>query len=187
MRKTTILAAGLLLAATMTGCGKGAQDEPAVATARSDAATAKPSASATSGDDPDAPIKYSKCMREHGMTWFPDPVEGKMSVRVPKNVDQDAFEKADQACRQWAPNGDNAPKPSAEDLERSRQMAKCMRENGVPNFPDPQPDGSIRLDSKMNLDPDSPTFQAAQKKCEQNMPQGGRQKRDGVGISGGGA
>ncbi|GIE87912.1 hypothetical protein [Actinoplanes regularis] len=185
MRRTTILAVGLLLAATMTGCGKGARNDPSVATAQSAGATAKPSATATSSFDPDAPIRFSKCMRENGMTWFPDPQNGKMAIKIPDSVDKKAFEEAQQACRQFAPNRDNAPKLSAEDLEKARQMAKCMRENGVPNFPDPQPDGGIHLDSKMNLDPESPTFKAAEQKCDQYMPKGPR-GRQGAPVTGGG-
>jgi hypothetical protein len=184
MRKTTILA-GALLAVTMTGCAKDGGNSPSVATAQS-GATPAASASATSTFDPDAPIKYSKCMRENGMTWFPDPAGGKMTVKIPDSVNKESFEAAQRACRQWAPGGESGPKPSAEDIEKVRQMAKCMRENGVPNFPDPNPDGGIALDSKLGLDPESPTFQAAQKKCEQFMPQGGKQGKTGGGVTGGG-
>ncbi|BCY06091.1 hypothetical protein [Actinoplanes sp. L3-i22] len=170
MRTRTILALGVLLAAITAGCAKPAASDPGVATAQSAAPGASPTASRT--EDPDAPLKYSKCMREHGMTWFPDPSNGQLSVRVPDSVKKEDFNKAEQACRQWAPNGENAPKPSAEDLEIARQMAKCMRENGVPNFPDPQPDGGIAIDSKMGIDPNSPSFQAAQKKCDKYRPKG---------------
>lgn len=185
MRKTTILLAGLLLAGPTAGCGKAATNDPGVATAQSAAAGAKPTASASATPDPDAPLKFSKCMREHGMTWFPDPSDGKLSIRVPDSVKKEDFDKAQQACRQWAPNGDNAPQASAEDLERGRQMAKCMRENGVPNFPDPGPKGEIALDSKLGIDPESPSFKAAQEKCDKYMPQG--RKEVNSGTQGGGA
>jgi hypothetical protein len=188
MRRTTILVAGALLAVTITGCGKAGGNDPSVATAQSGAPPSA-SPSATSTFDPDAPIKYSKCMRDNGMTWFPDPVGGKMNIKVPDNVDKKDFEAAQQACRQWAPGGGSGPKPNAEDIEKVRQMAKCMRENGVPNFPDPKADGSLMLDSKLGIDPESPTFQAAQKKCEQFMPKERKQTRTGGGgtTGGGGA
>ncbi|WP_436522903.1 hypothetical protein [Actinoplanes sp. HUAS TT8] len=187
MRKTTILVAGLTLAATMTGCGKPAAGDPAVATARSGPASANPSASAATGADPDAPLKFSKCMREQGMTWFPDPSGGKMTVHVPDSVKKEDFDKAQQACRKWAPNGDNAPKPSAEDLAKEREMAKCMRENGLPNFPDPKADGSIELGSGLGIDPESPTFKAAQQKCEKYMPAGPGGSHKNTGTDGDGA
>lgn len=187
MRTTTIAAAGLMLAATLAGCGEPAANDTTVATAQSGPASANPSASATSGVDPDAPLKFSKCMREQGMTWFPDPSGGKMSIKIPQNVKKEDFDKAQQACRKWAPNGDNAPKVSAEDLEKVRQMAKCMRENGVPNFPDPGPKGEVALDSKMGIDPESASFKAAEQKCDKYMPDGAKKTNEGGGTQGGGA
>ncbi|MFI1989826.1 hypothetical protein [Actinoplanes sp. NPDC020271] len=181
MRTRAILAAGLMLAATVAGCGRTAQNDSLVATAQSGPAPAKPTASVSTSEDPDAPLKFSKCMREQGMTWFPDPSGGKLSIRIPDNVKKEDFDKAQQACRQWAPDGENAPAPSAEDLEKARQMAKCMRENGVPGFPDPGPKGQIAIDSKMGIDPESPTFKAAEQKCDQYRPEGGPKEvgRDG--------
>jgi hypothetical protein len=175
MRTRTVLALGVLLTALTAGCAEPAADDPGVATAQSAGPAASPSAGRT--DDPDAPLKFSKCMREQGMTWFPDPSDGKMSVRVPDSVRREDFDKAQQACRQWAPNGENAPKASAEDIEKSRQMAKCMRENGVPNFPDPQPDGGIAIDSKMGIDPESPSFKAADKACDKYKLKGRGEKQ----------
>ncbi|GAA2886830.1 hypothetical protein Acy02nite_24190 [Actinoplanes cyaneus] len=187
MRTRAILAAGLMLAASMAGCGKPAPNDSSVATARSGPASANPSASAAGTIDPDAPLKFSRCMREQGMTWFPDPSDGKLSIRVPDSVKKEDFDKAQQACRKWAPDGENAPPPSAEDIEKTRQMAKCMRENGVPNFPDPGPKGEIGIDSKSGIDPDSPTFQAAEKKCDSNRPKGPRDVTSEGGTKGGGA
>lgn len=37
--------------------------------------------------------------------------------------------------------------------QRARKLAECMRANGVPNFPDPQPDGSFPQDQLAGLDP----------------------------------
>jgi hypothetical protein len=186
MRTTTMLAAaGLMLAAAMTGCATNDPDEPSVASAQSGGPAATASASPSYSEDPDAPIKFAKCMREHGMTWFPDPVGGSQSLRIPQSVKKEDFDAAQEACRQWAPSGQNGPKPSAEDMEKFRQMAKCMRENGVPNFPDPQPDGGISIDKKMGIDPESASFKAAEKKCERYLPQGG-EKHQTQGEDGGG-
>jgi hypothetical protein len=42
-----------------------------------------------------------------------------------------------------------------------------MRKNGVLNFPDPQltPGGRLLIRITSDVDPNSPTFKAAQKKC----------------------
>jgi hypothetical protein len=56
-------------------------------------------------------------------------------------------------------------------LEQMRQMAKCMRENGVPDFPDPSAEGGIRLDAgKLGAGPGDPVFDKAQQKCDKYMP-----------------
>lgn len=55
--------------------------------------------------------------------------------------------------------------------------SKCMRANGVPKFPDPQTSGGgtrFSINPSMGIDPNSPTFQAAQKKCQKLLPNGGR-------------
>jgi hypothetical protein len=62
--------------------------------------------------------------------------------------------------------------------EKMRQFAKCMRDNGVENFPDPQEDGGIMIQgggpgSTDGLNPDDPTFKAAQEKCQSLLPNGG--------------
>jgi hypothetical protein len=48
-------------------------------------------------------------------------------------------------------------------------FAKCMRANGVPNFPDPNPSGDFELGSAGGLGPSSPAFTAAQAKCQKFM------------------
>jgi hypothetical protein len=48
-------------------------------------------------------------------------------------------------------------------------FARCMRANGVPNFPDPAAGGGFQLNG---IDPASPAFQAAQARCERLMAGG---------------
>jgi hypothetical protein len=172
MKRTTI-ALAVFLAMTSAACAQSTKSDPQVASAQKGTASAGPSASASASEDPDAPLKFSQCMRAHGITWFPDPADGKMSVHIPKGTDPKKMEAAQEACKQFAPNGGEPPKMSAEDLQQARDMAKCMRENGVPNFPDPDPDGGIRIDgSKIGTGPGDPTFDKAEKACDKYMPQG---------------
>jgi hypothetical protein len=170
MKRTTI-ALAVLLGMTSAACAHPGKSDPQVASAQNGPASAVPSASAS--HDPDAPLKFSQCMCAHGITWFPDPTDGKMSITIPKGTDPKKMEAAQEACKQYAPNGGEPPKMSAEDLQRARDMAKCMRANGVPNFPDPDPDGGIRIDGgKLGTGPGDPAFDKAQKACDKYMPQG---------------
>jgi len=48
--------------------------------------------------------------------------------------------------------------------------AKCMRANGVPNFPDPRGGGGSEIARGAGIDPSSPAFKAAQAKCQKLVP-----------------
>jgi hypothetical protein len=173
-----VASAGNGTAGSDTGSGSAGSDAGS-GSAGSDAASgsagsnSRPSPSASASDDPEAPLKFSRCMREHGITWFPDPVDGRMQVRVPKGQDRAKMEAAQEACKQWAPDGGAAHQATPEELQAAREMAKCMRENGVPNFPDPGPDGGIAIDgSKLGTGPGDPTFDKAEKACAKYLPKG---------------
>jgi len=50
------------------------------------------------------------------------------------------------------------------------KFTKCMRTNGVSNFPDPSSSGAITFGSSSGIDPRSTQFQAAQRKCQKDLP-----------------
>ena len=118
-------------------------------------------------------MKFAQCMRENGMTWFADPEPGQRGLRiaVPPGQDKTKVDAAMEACKKFMPNGGEPPKLDAAALEQARQMAKCMRANGVPNFPDPSADGGIRIDGrKLGTGPGDPQFDAAEEKCARFRP-----------------
>jgi hypothetical protein len=51
--------------------------------------------------------------------------------------------------------------------------SKCMRANGVPNFPDPSPGGGWNFRAGSGIDQSSPLFKRAQAKCQKLLPNGG--------------
>lgn len=186
MRHRTVLALGLMLTLVSAGCARGTDNGTGVATALSGGAKASgnPTASASAGTDPG--LKFSQCMRQQGMTWFPDPdPDGRMSVMVPKGTDQKKLQAAQDACKKYAPAGPADGKPDPQMVERMRQMAQCMRANGVPKFPDPNANGSIALDrNKVGTGPGDPTFDKAQTKCSKYLPGGGQTTTNNSGQGG---
>jgi hypothetical protein len=66
-----------------------------------------------------------------------------------------------------------SPGPSSPSALGSDALAyaKCMRANGVPNFPDPKPGGGFLFQARAGL-VDSPLFKAAQAKCHKLLPEG---------------
>jgi hypothetical protein len=57
----------------------------------------------------------------------------------------------------------------AQDLK----FAECLRSHGLPDFPDPSPNGTFRITSSSGAVPGSSQFQAAQKACRKFTPNGG--------------
>jgi hypothetical protein len=51
-------------------------------------------------------------------------------------------------------------------------FAKCMRSNGVPNFPDPSPGRGLLFQLGAGINPASPAVKAAQAKCRKLLPGG---------------
>jgi hypothetical protein len=124
-------------------------------------------------------LAFSRCMRSHGVTNFPDPSGGKFGLQVQQTpnstsvngveVNGPAFRSAMTACRSYLPNGGH---PTAAQTAKAKAqalaMSRCMRSHGVPNFPDPQfqPGGGVGIRLNGNgINPNSPAFQAAQKAC----------------------
>jgi hypothetical protein len=58
------------------------------------------------------------------------------------------------------------------------KLAQCMRENGVPNFPDPKATGGLIIPNDINTS--TPAFKAAQEACAKlAQPLGGRATSSG--------
>jgi hypothetical protein len=124
-----------------------------------------------------AMVKYSQCLRENGVPSFPDPVGGRLQLQVRPGSDLDPdspqFKAAEEACKGLQPPGLAQSGQGGAQQEAMLKFVACMRENGVPKFPDPQPDGRMRITGGDGVDPESPQFKAAQEKCRKLMPGGG--------------
>ncbi|MFC0503981.1 hypothetical protein [Micromonospora costi] len=163
-----LFALPLLLALTLPACG-GSGEEPAVATAGGGGAQPASASPAAQLSDDERRLKFTECMRDNGVD-VPDPEPGGDRVfRFDGKTDPAKVEAAMGTCRQYLPNGGEKLKLDPEQVERLRKLAACMRENGVPEFPDPQPDGGIQLRlDQVNIK--DPKVKAAMEKCRQYAP-----------------
>lgn len=141
----------LLVTVALGGCAK-----------TDDAAAPAPSASV---DEKGQLRAYAKCMRQNGVD-MPDPngdgVLGAPAVKI-GSPEAEKMEAASEKCRTLLPAGAGGepPKMSPEDIEKARAQSKCMRENGLPDYPDPDPEtGAIAL-SETKID-----FEAMKKASE---------------------
>jgi hypothetical protein len=161
-------AAVLLLAA---GCAH--QASPGVASTGAGTARASASASGTHG----SALAYSRCMRAHGVKDFPDPNgDGELELNAGPGSDIDpnnpTYKTADAACKSLLPP---QQAPPAGLKEANLKYSKCMRSHGVSDFPDPSSDGTLQLQSKPggDLDPNNPTYKAADAACKHLQLGGG--------------
>jgi hypothetical protein len=92
----------------------------------------------------DAGLAFSRCMRSHGVTNFPDPATGGGGVRIqigPStgiNPFSPAFKAAQASCGKLLPGGGpGSGHPSAQARAAMLQISECMRQHGISAFPDP--------------------------------------------------
>lgn len=128
----------------------------------------------TPADREDADRAYAQCMRDNGYAEFPDPMpDGGFQFLInPESAPR--FQAAATACQQLAPEGLDGEGIAAEDLETLVNFAACMRENGVPDFPDPDSRGGFDPGG-ISIGPDDARFEAAMAACDDaGLVQGGQ-------------
>ena len=136
------------LFALVTACAGGGDGDGDGVASVSDGNTPSSSGQEPAGSDVDQMRAYAKCMREHGVDMADPEVSGDGGIGLSvEGGEKEEVDKADKACKKLLPNGGEPPKPSAEDLDKMRETARCMREHGV-DVPDPtMDDPGIRIDS----------------------------------------
>jgi len=104
--------------------------------------TATAHAAANRQDDA---LAYAQCVRNHGYAEFPDPdADGGFKFLIdPGSAPR--FKAATDACRDLAPEGMRDEGVTPEQLDALIKLSQCVRENGVPAFPDPGPKGNYDL------------------------------------------
>jgi hypothetical protein len=106
------------------------------------------SASAANGSDntaanADKGVKFAECMRTNGISDFPDP-SGTGSLTLDGvangsslNTSTPAFAQALTACKDLEPAGFTGSKRTPQQQAAALTFARCIRANGVSDFPDP--------------------------------------------------
>jgi hypothetical protein len=127
-------------------------------------------------------LKFSRCMREHGVSNFPDPETsgGVTRFRGTGNVDlkvaPQKMEAAQNACKRYSPveQVHLSPQEKVEREEAVQKFARCMREHGVKVETSTAGGGvGIRIHpgkGEGGPNPESPAFQGAQKACQGLLP-----------------
>jgi hypothetical protein len=153
-----VLLAGLaVLIGACSSSGSSSSDAPAA------------QAGASSGTQQAGVAQFAQCMRQNGVTNFPDPQNGHfvMGGGIQSNPH---FQSAIQACQHLLGpggiGGNNSGNSSAE-----LAFAHCMQTHGVPSFPDPRSDGAIVAPPENVRS--TAAYQNAYQECKSKLPNGG--------------
>ncbi|HEX4518337.1 MAG TPA: hypothetical protein VH063_02030 [Gaiellaceae bacterium] len=119
-------------------------------------------------------VAFSRCMRSHGVSSFPDPASGGSIPKVgleQLGVTAARFQAAHRACDHLLPNGGQPTLSAIQEVRAlSLSFAQCVRAHGFANFPDPGRDGRIPDPETVGIDQGSPLFQAANLACAKYRP-----------------
>lgn len=153
-RAPVLLAAALVASVMVTACGGTAGTTASRTTANAAATTTTGSSTTTSGAGssglPTAPpagsaLAFARCMRANGVPNFPDPLPGRglLFNATGINPSAPAVTAAHAKCRKLLPGGGPPGPgaqmhPTAQTLAKLVRISRCMRDHGVPQFPDPR-------------------------------------------------
>lgn len=179
LERAALVTGALLLAlAVAAACGSTAR-VPGVASivASATAAVGSTIGSPTGAGAQAGWLAYAQCMRAHGVRDFPDPnSQGQLNVHSGGDLDPNSpiYRAADTACASLSPVNNLSPAQRAQVKAANLKYAQCMRAHGIADFPDPNAEGAISLHAHpgSDLDPNNPTFQAAQTACKALRPGG---------------
>jgi hypothetical protein len=123
--------------------GAGCSDTPAE-TGNTGTGSNGANKSATNGSKT---LKFADCMRENGITEFPDQ-NGSSDQEFVEAIEKldpgsTAFKKALGACKDVQPPGLLGGKASPQQMSARLKFAQCIRDNGVKDFPDPANDDPL--------------------------------------------
>ena len=130
------LAVLAMLAATGAGCSN------------APAGTGRSNSNGTAATHAKA-VRFAECMRSNGVSAFPDPnASGELTIDAVANgssldTNSAAFKQAMSACRDLEPAGFTGGKVTPSQRTARLGFAQCIRDNGVPDFPDPTPNGPL--------------------------------------------
>jgi hypothetical protein len=142
MRRTLwpLAASGIvvMVAVIAAGCG-GTQSSSGTSTA-ADTSSSRSNSTASHKSDVtprEKAVKFSECMRANGVGDFPDPNASGAFRSYGVSVSKAVWIKASAACKALQPPGTLSARLTPDQESAALKFAQCIRENGVPDFPDP--------------------------------------------------
>jgi hypothetical protein len=119
---------------------------------------------------PDA-VRFARCMRSHGVPYFPDPTSPRQyKIQIGAGQRSPAFQSAMTACQRLLPSGGpprQTPAQRQTQLVAALAFARCLHSHGFPNLPDPNSGGQIthQMLANAGIDPRQPAVLHAADAC----------------------
>jgi hypothetical protein len=126
---------------------------------------------------PNGAVAFAACVRSHGVPNWPDPSSSGVFDKSKLSSQQlgastSRVQAAQRACQHLLPNSGSGPSPAQMQQVKAQALrfSRCVRSDGVPNFPDPASDGRIPDPASVGIDQGSPKFEAANQACRKYRP-----------------
>lgn len=123
--------------------------------------------------------EFAKCMREHGVEAKTSSGAGGQGLEIGAkgSTGRQTLERAQRACKQYQPQPKKvnvSPQEQVAQEEAVLKFARCMREHGVIVHASAS-SGNVQINvggagASGSPNPESPSFQAAQKACQSLLP-----------------
>jgi hypothetical protein len=143
--------AAIAAATVIAACGSNSSGSNS---SGSTSSSARPTAAQVQQAQQDA-VRFSQCMRGHGVANFPDPSAPHefKSALDPSTAHTPAFHSAIAACQHLLPNGGHPSQSAAHSQAQIASFlafARCLRGHGFPSFPDPTSSGELSAEMLAN-------------------------------------
>jgi hypothetical protein len=120
-------------------------------------------------------LAFSRCVRAHGVTNYPDPDRSGHLPASGKQIARSSpqFPAAENSCTHLLSRGAET-QGDQQKIAFALKVAQCMRRHGFPTYPDPTISGpssqgsGIRFEGT-GINTKSPRFQTAEINCEKQM------------------
>lgn len=134
--------AAITAATAIAGCGSGSPSSSKAASSGG-----PPTQAQLQQAQQDA-VRFSQCMRSHGVPSFRDPTSPRQfkDSFSSSAAQTPAFQSARAECQHLLPRGGRSSQsaaPSQAQIAAALAFARCLRSHGFPNFPDPTSTGQV--------------------------------------------
>lgn len=132
----------------------------------------------------------SRCMRANGYPNFPDPIQDKdghwkwPNTGLPRRTDVTRCDSLVRQAKSLRVKGDSQ-RVSAADMVKLREYARCMRQQGVSDWPDPDPTGAFPVPARLSGENGRNLVRVQDRACQKYVPSDGHIRIRQPGSAGG--